>query len=97
MFTNYKETQQKLSNQWKIVDTKKFKTNEKLVFNDEPLQARWVYAIRRYLLQVFRGVPICYFKNVIEMLFSKNFGAEIVAKRYQALLYEKVKKNGNKI
>lgn len=52
LFTNYKETQQKLNNQWRIVDTKKFKTNEKLVFNDEPLQAKWVYAIRRYLLHV---------------------------------------------
>lgn len=45
----------------------------------------------------YRGVPIRYYKNVIEMMFAKNFGADIVAKKYQALLYEKVKKNGNKI
>lgn len=34
LYTNYREVQQRLANQWKIVDTKKFKCNEKIVFVD---------------------------------------------------------------
>lgn len=30
------------------------------------------------------------------MLFAKNFNLESSTKKYQALLYEKMKKNGNK-
>ena len=49
------------------------------------------------LFSIFlRGVPIIYYKNIIEMLFCKNFNQENV-KKYQSLVYESVKKNSNRV
>lgn len=46
---------------------------------------------------IHRGVPIKYFKNIIEMMFAKNFNMEFSGKKYQTLFCDKLKKNGNKM
>lgn len=45
----------------------------------------------------YRGVPIKYYKNIIEMLFAKNFNLEQSCKKYQTLFYDYYRKNGNKM
>lgn len=52
--------------------------------------------LKGIVLSIFRGVPIIYYKNIIEMLFCKNFNQEN-AKKYQSLVYESVKKNSNRV
>ncbi len=52
--------------------------------------------LRSRTLYIFRGVPIIYYKNIIEMLFCKNFNQENT-KKYQALVYESVKKNSSRV
>jgi hypothetical protein len=46
---------------------------------------------------IHRGVPIIYYKNIIEMLFAKNYNLDSSPNKYQTILYEKLKKSGNKV
>lgn len=48
-------------------------------------------------LGLFRGVPIKYYKNVIELMFARSLNLEGPRTKYQALLYENTKRNGNKV
>lgn len=62
------------------MDSKKIRNNDRINFSDTCLMDKWKFAIRK-------GIPIIYYKNIIEMLFAKNFGLDQASKRYQALLF----------
>lgn len=49
------------------------------------------------IYNIFRGVPIIYYKNVIEMMFDKNLNLESNGKKYQAMLYDRTRLIGDKI